>query len=534
MNRSSSKDSGAAGPAPQVRRLGRYEIEAELGRGAMGVVYRARDPIIDRVLAIKTVDPGLAGAALAGFRERFFREARAAGKLNHPCIVTIYDAGEAEGVAYMAMELLEGASLRDLLCGTPLPVERALDIAMQLAYALAYAHDAGVVHRDVKPENVIIAGRRRVKLTDFGIASLTRVSGGDQEVAGSPKYMSPEQVRGEDVDGRSDVFSLGVLLYEMLAGVQPFTGSEVQAIVHQVLEATPARPSAHNPLVPAEIDTAVLRMLAKDADERLGNARRVYRELRRWLKARGAEIDERDERIDRLDVPVRPASPLHAEPTLVLAPTEDPSMAARFARPRPALVGVLVGVVLASAVAIASLGGQRAEHASVIEVVAAKDSGSPATASVTETEPVPASPIVPARNGREKAPPAAAVPVVAVHAASPSPRASVQSRAVRKAPPETARTASTETVALPSEPVAAAPAEPAAAPSRTGTVRLAISPWGEVFIDGKFRGMTPPMDAVELPPGRHRLEIRNSLQPTYIADVRLDAGDTQHIRHRFE
>ena len=175
-----------------TNRLGRYEILGELGRGAMGVVYRARDPIIDRVVALKTINLALTGAALASFEERFFQEARSAGRLNHPNIVTIYDAGKADGVAYIAMEFLEGTSLREILDEhPPLSIPRILETVAQVARGLAYAHENGVVHRDIKPANVIVLRNRRPKITDFGIARLGEADGVGSERAGSPKYMSP-------------------------------------------------------------------------------------------------------------------------------------------------------------------------------------------------------------------------------------------------------------------------------------------------------------------------------------------------------
>ena len=226
--------------------LGRYQIADRIGQGAMGIVYRARDPIIDRIVALKTIDPHLSGDALREFNQRFFHEAKSAGRLNHPNIVTIHDAGEADGVAYIAMEYLEGPSLRQLLDDHPsLPVSRILEIGAQVARGLAYAHEHGVVHRDVKPANVILVHGRRPKITDFGIARVA--SGGVAaagDPAGSPKYMSPEQIRGEALDGRSDLFSLGAVLYELLTGKQPFTGESVVTIVAAGLEAEPPPPSA--------------------------------------------------------------------------------------------------------------------------------------------------------------------------------------------------------------------------------------------------------------------------------------------------
>src|SRR5262245_46183289 len=264
-------------------KFGRYEILGELGRGAMGVVYRARDPIIDRVVALKTIDLALTGAALASFEERFFQEARSAGRLNHPNIVTIYDAGKADGVAYIAMEFLEGTSLREILDEQPpLPIARILEIAGQVARGLAYAHEHGVVHRDVKPANVIVLRSRRPKITDFGIARLGEAEGVASERAGSPKYMSPEQIRGDvTLDGRSDLFSLGTVLYEMLTGRPPFSGDDVTEIMRQVLEHTPPVPSVVDGHVPPELDGVVMRMLAKRPEDRYPSARSLFRELRR-------------------------------------------------------------------------------------------------------------------------------------------------------------------------------------------------------------------------------------------------------------
>ena len=266
-----------------TNRLGRYEILGELGRGAMGVVYRARDPIIDRVVALKTINLALTGAALASFEARFFQEARSAGRLNHPNIVTIYDAGKADGVAYIAMEFLEGTSLREILDEQPpLSVPRILETIAQVARGLAYAHENGVVHRDIKPANIIVLSNRRPKITDFGIARLGEADGVSSERAGSPKYMSPEQIRGDvTLDGRSDVFSLGTVLYEMLTGKPPFAGETVTEIMQAVLEHTPPVPSVVDAHVPPELDGVVMRMLAKRPDDRYPSARSLFRELRR-------------------------------------------------------------------------------------------------------------------------------------------------------------------------------------------------------------------------------------------------------------
>jgi len=206
----------AVNAQPSNQQLGRYEILSELGQGAMGVVYKARDPVLDRVVAIKTINLTLPKDELAEYEARFYQEARAAGGLNHPNIVTIYDIGKSDRVAYMAMELLEGEELRSILSShEPLPISEALDIGAQVAEGLAYAHERQIVHRDIKPANIMVVRDGLVKITDFGIARMrtNEVKTMTGMILGSPKYMSPEQVAGKRADHRSDLFSLGVLFY---------------------------------------------------------------------------------------------------------------------------------------------------------------------------------------------------------------------------------------------------------------------------------------------------------------------------------
>jgi eukaryotic-like serine/threonine-protein kinase len=258
-----------------ISQLGRYEVLGELGQGAMGVVYKARDPLIDRVVAIKTINLALALDEKEEFENRFYQEAKAAGRLSHPNIVTIYDVGKNGDVAYIAMEFLEGRELRDIMDdGGLLPIDQVLDIAAQVAQGLAYAHEHDIVHRDVKPSNVMLVRGKHVKITDFGIARMPSSAVQTQTgmVLGSPKYMSPEQVMGKTIDQRSDIFSLGVMLYEMLTGQAPFNGDNVNAIMYQTLNAIPSPPSTLNPEVPEMINFIVAKALAKKADDRYQNA----------------------------------------------------------------------------------------------------------------------------------------------------------------------------------------------------------------------------------------------------------------------
>lgn len=280
-----------------ISQLGRYEVLGELGQGAMGIVYKARDPLIDRVVAIKTINLGLALDEKEEYEGRFYQEAKAAGRLNHPNIVTIYDVGKSGDVAYIAMEFLQGRELRDIMNdGGLLPVEQVLDIVAQVAQGLAYAHEHEIVHRDVKPSNIMVVRDGHVKVTDFGIARMASSAVHTQTgmVLGSPKYMSPEQVMGKAIDQRSDIFSLGVMLYEMLTGQAPFNGENVNAIMYQTLNAVPAPPNTLNPAVPEMANFIVAKALAKKLEDRYHDARDFAVDLRACrdtLPRSGKQID---------------------------------------------------------------------------------------------------------------------------------------------------------------------------------------------------------------------------------------------------
>lgn len=266
-----------------ITHLGRYEIIGELGKGAMGVVYKAKDPIIDRILAIKTISLNLAADEKDEYEARFYQEAKAAGRLSHPNIVTVYDVGKSGDVAYIAMEFLQGRELHDILNeGKRLPISQVLDIVRQVAQGLAYAHEHGIVHRDVKPSNIMVIRDGHVKITDFGIARMASSTVQTQAgvVLGSPKYMSPEQVLGKSIDQRTDIFSLGVMLYEMLSGRPPFVGDTINAVMYHTVNATPAPPSTLNHEVPAMLDFIVAKALAKEVGNRYQNAREFADDLR--------------------------------------------------------------------------------------------------------------------------------------------------------------------------------------------------------------------------------------------------------------
>ncbi len=271
----------------ELRQLGRYEILGELGKGAMGIVYRAIDPVLQRTVAIKTIPIYLDPSEQAEYEARFYHEAKAAGRLSHPNIVTIYDVGKSGDTTYMAMELLEGQDLKSLLAPKkPLPVSQALDIAAQVADGLGYAHEHEVVHRDVKPANLMLTRSGLVKIMDFGIARMraSEIRTQTGVLLGSPSYLSPEQVLGKRADHRSDIFSLGIVLYEMLTGERPFTGAEITAIMYQIVHLSPRAPSVLNPEVPEVLNFIVAKALAKSPEDRYQDARELAADLRECRK----------------------------------------------------------------------------------------------------------------------------------------------------------------------------------------------------------------------------------------------------------
>ncbi|MGA8864934.1 MAG: protein kinase [Gallionella sp.] len=269
--------------------LGRYEILEELGRGAMGVVYKAYDPFIERFVAIKTINlQVLSGTERAEYEARFYHEAKAAGHLSHPNIVTIYDLGESGDMAYIAMELMEGRDLQEIIQGKRrLLVTDALNIAIQVAAGLSYAHQRGVVHGDIKPSNIMILGDNHVKIADFGIAKMAsskEIKQGNA-VYGTPPFMSPEQIQGKPIDARSDIFSLGVVLYYVLTERLPFPEEDINLLMNQIIGVVPEKPSSLNPGISEALDTVIFKCLAKSPDDRYKNANDLAVDLRSCLSA---------------------------------------------------------------------------------------------------------------------------------------------------------------------------------------------------------------------------------------------------------
>jgi serine/threonine-protein kinase len=303
-----------------MERLGRYQILGEIGRGAMGVVYKAADPMLNRTVALKTISMTADPEERADYERRFYQEAKAAGGLSHPNIVTIYDIGHADDAVYMAMEFVEGEELRTLLAGRRLDAAAALDIAAQVADGLAYAHSRGVIHRDIKPANIMVVRNGPAKIMDFGIARMRQSDVKTQTgfLLGSPKYMAPEQLLGKPIDHRCDLFALGVLIYEMAVGAPPFSGGDITQLMHQIVHAAPPAPTAVNPRLPPMIDRVVARALAKDPEARYRDARELAADLRACRAslanppAPGADEDDTE------TLALEPAAAVDAEETQTL------------------------------------------------------------------------------------------------------------------------------------------------------------------------------------------------------------------------
>jgi eukaryotic-like serine/threonine-protein kinase len=260
---------------------GRYQIVKELGRGNMGVVYQAHDPQIDRMVALKVLRPDRVTSE--DFVARFLKEARAIGRLSHPQIVTVYDVGEDKGTVYIAMEYLTGEPLDEVMKSGRLTVAQSVDIIRQVAMALDYAHQKGIVHRDIKPSNIILTRDLEAKLTDFGIARIEDSAAGYQtqvgEILGTPIYMSPEQVTGDRADGRSDLFSVGVLLYEMILGRRPFSGNTLASIFHSISHDEPEPPVAADPFITRSLSDVVMKSLEKAPEKRFQTGRELVAAL---------------------------------------------------------------------------------------------------------------------------------------------------------------------------------------------------------------------------------------------------------------
>jgi len=323
--------------------IGRYTVESEIGRGAMGVVYRGMDPALERHVAIKVIAARGGNVPLSGSEldARFLREARVAARISHPGVVTVYDAGREGDSLYLVMELVEGEALGERLARRDFPgAAEALEIVAQVADALSAAHALGVVHRDVKPANIIITRGGKVKVADFGVA---KAMGEDTDltrsgtVVGSPAYMAPEQVRGEALDGRADLFSLGVVLYELLLRRKPFPADTVTSLIYQILHEDPLADPQISRVLGGEAAAFLGRCLAKRREDRIPDARTLAAGARALAAVWSGEAAEG---AATLRMPAAFEAP--GRPAVASAPNGGPARAPQ--RPRPWLVPVMAGL----------------------------------------------------------------------------------------------------------------------------------------------------------------------------------------------
>ncbi|HTN49897.1 MAG TPA: serine/threonine-protein kinase [Burkholderiaceae bacterium] len=451
---------------PVPKTIGRFTILNEIGRGSYGVVWAAHDPVLAREVAIKIIPLAREAQFRTQIEANFLREAKSAGAMSHPSIVTIYDAGKTDTLAYIAMERLHGQDLHEYLAGgSRMSPRQAASMMMRLADAIHYANKRGLVHRDIKPSNIFLSRDLKPKLLDFGTALAPVAEDKDKatrHLVGTPNYMSPEQAKGEALDARSDIFSLGTILYELLAGRRAFDGRTIDETLDQVVAAHPRAVEKLRPDTPTALLTIVRKAMERDPGQRYQKA-----------------SDFRNALADFVEGSRAPASDIAASARAPL-PAETP-------RARPPLRVVLAGGALLAVALLAylALRPQPAPPAPVIEATP--------------------QPVVPA-------PPPAVTEAPAENAAAPAEEAkAVEPRTLRRR---------NENVVVP-------------IPVRDGIVTLAVTPWGEVFVDGASRGVSPPLTQLSLPPGPHAIEVRNNSSPPFSVRVELKSGESISLQHRF-
>ena len=529
---------------PTIGHIGRYALKYQLGEGGLGTVYAAHDPLLSRLIAVKTLNVKVPEHERESFNRLFLDEARAAGGLSHPHIVTVFDAGISDDRAYIAMELLKGRDLAQLRQeGWRATPAQAAVIVRRVADALAFAHSKGVIHRDIKPANIFMVGRTQPRVLDFGIARVAhqQEDGDPHTGAGSPYYMAPEQVRRETVDRRADVFSLGVVLYELLTDLKPFRGESLAEIREAVLHHDAPLASKIDPTVPKPLALIAQRAMAKDPEQRFRSARSFARELRQWIDDNPATPEgERAAPAPETKQQPRVLATVAAAAAAVVvvgglatwallarwAPDSVPMAEARaHSAPGPAATSARRDAAAAAAV-IASPAQTPATAASPgIDAppvaIAPSDPGTPVNATMA-----PANAATAMHAAAPAATPAKQVAATtsagtATPAPSP-PKETAKDRRAREAREREAREADARVAA----------ANRIVAPA-TGTVRIAISPWGLVEVDGTSSGAAPPITELTLAEGKHQIVVRNGDYPAYTTQVTVTAGQTVTLRHKF-
>jgi eukaryotic-like serine/threonine-protein kinase len=520
---------------PTSSHIGRYALKGLLGQGGLGQVHEAWDPLLSRNVAIKSLQFNIDAGTRDALDGLFLNEARASARLSHPNIVTVHDAGLSEHGVYIAMERLHGCDVRQRLAAgwRPTPIEAA-QLVRRVADALAYAHTSGVVHCDIKPANIFLSKRDRPKVLDFGIARVTRnkalmASGAllDGAVAGSPHYLSPEQLQGGTVDARTDIHALGVVLYELLTLRKAFDGSNLLQITAAALASDPKPAHELREGVPKTLSAIAAKAMARDPSQRYTSAAEMAHELRRWADRHAREESAKAQARSGGKTAVGPDS------------SRETSRAARSSGGRSRTM--VLGLAVASALV---LGGMWA----LALTLQAPKQETPRRVADLRTTAVVSTPAVQARESEASAAvaPKAVLTQPLEIIEPPLPRREPVKEAALPVP--AAATVAADKPATTPVPASArnkttAPANGAAREARstaaangvvaTGAVQLAISPWGNVEIDGVAAGTTPPLARMTLPEGTHTITVRNAEFPPFVTTVQVAADKTVTVRHRF-
>ncbi len=543
--------------ADALTKTGRYQIVGELGRGSMGVVYQGYDPVIGRTVAIKTMlTEGATPQEFQEYKTRFQREAMAAGILAHPNIITVYDFGEDNGVLYLAMEFLEGKSLeKHIQEQTVLPIETILPIYDQVCGALDHAHRNKIVHRDIKPANIMILSNGLVKVTDFGIAKMMAMGMTQAgQILGTPNYMSPEQVKGRQIDGRSDIFSLGVILYELVTGEKPFGGQNITTVIYKIINENPIPPRELDASIPSGLSFVISKALAKNVEERYQTCRELAEDLRNYKNLGGSPIVGGGTVI--LKAPAIAAEP-EPEPEVELPDRTLPLPGPGAAQPRRAAPTATVAETPISSEPapinihmIPPAAGQRKSVPQIMWVLAAllivaiaggaaywwmmRPQNQPQPAPVQVT-PQPTPPVVnpPATEpGTQPAAQAGTQPGTQPSGQEATATAPAASTPAANTPPAVSTTA-------PAQPAAAEPAKPKPEPAKADNrTHAAVSKVGQLMVSANITGAkisvdgnsqpnwVTPFTIPDLPAGVHNIEISMNGYDPYWQSVTITAGQT--------